>query len=43
LFTDADRVTITEKDGIQSFEATFDLTKEQRTGKRPPWWKRMLG
>ncbi|MEI9813578.1 MAG: hypothetical protein WDO18_13440 [Acidobacteriota bacterium] len=27
FFADADQVTITEKDGIQSFSATFDLNK----------------
>src|SRR5262245_59037808 len=43
LFADADRVTITERDGIQSFEATFDLTKEKTsTQKTQPWWKRIF-
>lgn len=28
FFADADQVTISEKDGVQSFSATFDLTKK---------------
>jgi hypothetical protein len=43
LFADADQVTITEKDGIQSFSATYDLTKEPTsTAKKQPWWKRLF-
>jgi len=32
FFADADQVTISEKDGVQSFSATFDLTKRKDDG-----------
>jgi hypothetical protein len=41
LLADADRVSISEKDGVQEFSATFDLTKRQTsTEKKRSWWKR---
>jgi hypothetical protein len=43
LFADADRVTISDKDGLQSFSATFDLTKKPAaTPPRLPFWKRIF-
>jgi hypothetical protein len=43
LLADADEVTIREKDGVQSFSATFDLTKEQRAGRKArSWWQRIF-
>jgi hypothetical protein len=42
FFVDADEVTITEKDGVQSFSATFKLTKDEpATCVKKPWWKRL--
>jgi hypothetical protein len=42
LFADADKVTVTDcGHGIQSFSATFDLTKnEVKTAEKESWWKR---
>jgi hypothetical protein len=44
LSADADTVTVSDRGhGIQSFSATFDLTKtEPIAPKKKPWWKRML-
>lgn len=43
LFADADEATVTEKDGIQRFSLTFDLTKGDKAvvGKQP-WWRRIF-
>jgi hypothetical protein len=47
-FADADEVEVTEKNGVQSFSLTFDLTKEQRDLvkrdliKKESWWKRIF-
>jgi hypothetical protein len=42
LFADADEVTITEKDGVQSFAATFKLKKDEPAVlRKKPWWKRL--
>jgi hypothetical protein len=44
LLADADEVTISERDGVQSFSATFDLTKERSPAQKTrPWWRRILG
>ena len=43
LFADAHEVSVSEKDGVQSFSATFLLTKEQTAGKTKPWWARVFG
>jgi len=42
-FADADKVNLSEKDGLQRFSLTFNLTKG-RTGppKHEPWWKRIF-
>jgi|SRR5688572_26848691 hypothetical protein len=37
MFEAADEVSISDKDGVQSFSATFDLTKAKE-----PWWKRIF-
>lgn len=43
LFADADQVSVHEKDGVQEFSATFDLTKKQTpTEKKPSWWQRLF-
>jgi len=43
LLADADRVSIREKDGVQQFSATFDLTKKQApTEKKRSWWERVF-
>jgi len=43
LLADADRVSISEKDGVQEFSATFDLTKRQTpTEKKRTWWERVF-
>ena|SRR5215831_14289806 len=43
LLADADRVSISEKDGVQEFSATFDLTKRQTpTEKKRSWWGRVF-
>jgi hypothetical protein len=41
LFSRADKVTVSEKDGVQSFSLTFDLKKKQPLGKKiRSRWKR---
>jgi hypothetical protein len=43
LFARADKVSISEKDGLQRFTATLDLKKEQRAVKRKgSWWERIF-
>ena len=43
LLADADQVSIREKDGVQEFSATFDLTKRHTpTEKKRSWWERVL-
>jgi len=43
LLADADQVSISEKDGVQSFSATFDLTKSRLQQRRKPsWWERVF-
>ena len=43
LLADANQVSISEKDGVQSFSATFDLTKKQTpTQKKFSWWERIF-
>jgi len=42
LFDDADEVTITEEDGVQSFSATFDLKKDERAKTKASLLKRIL-
>ena len=43
LLADADQVTIRQKDGVQQFSATFDLTKGQTpTEKKRSWWERVF-
>lgn len=43
LLDDADQVSITEKNGVQEFSATFDLTKTQSpTEKKRSWWQRLF-
>lgn len=43
LFAEADQLTVTEKyPGVQTFSATFDLTK-RGTAKAKPWWARIFG
>jgi hypothetical protein len=42
LFTVADEVSITEKDGVQSFTARFKVKKEPRAvAKKQSWWQRI--
>lgn len=42
-FADADHTEITEKDGVQSFSLTFDLTKTQPApSRRPSFWERIF-
>ncbi len=44
LLADADEITISERDGVQSFSATFDLMKEQGPAQKTrPWWRRIFG
>jgi hypothetical protein len=42
LFADAHEVSVSEKGGVQSFSATFLLTKEQTAEERKPWWERLF-
>ncbi len=43
LFARADKVSISEKDGLQRFTATLDLKKQQRAVKRKgSWWERIF-
>lgn len=43
LLADAGQVSIREKDGVQEFSATFDLTKRQTpTETQRSWWERVL-
>ena len=43
LLTDANLVSISEKDGVQTFSATFDLTKRQTPPKKKQsWWNRVF-
>lgn len=43
LLADADRISIREKDGVQEFSATFDLTKRKTpTEKKHSWWERVF-
>ena len=42
-FADADEVSVSEKDGLQHFSLTFDLTKgEGHALINEPWWKRIF-
>ncbi len=41
LLADADEVNITEEDGVQSFSASFDLTKQPLSERKEPWWVRI--
>jgi hypothetical protein len=42
-FADADEVNVTEKDGVQCFSLTFDLTKADKTvPKKQSWWERLF-
>jgi hypothetical protein len=44
LLVDANEITISERDGAQSFSATFDLTKEQGPAQKTRrWWQRIFG
>ena len=41
--TDADEVSISEQNGLQSFSETFHLKKEQpAVSKKQSWWKRIF-
>jgi hypothetical protein len=43
FFSDADELSISEKDGVQTYSATFKVTKEKATGqKRKSWWERIF-
>ena len=43
LLADADLVSIREKDGVQEFSATFDLTKRATPAeKKRSWWERVF-
>lgn len=43
FFGRADKVSISEKDGLQSFSATFHLNKDQpAVKKKESWWKRIF-
>jgi hypothetical protein len=42
LIADADEVIVSEKNGVQSFSATFRVTKEKTAEGRKPWWARMF-
>ena len=43
MMADADEVSITEKDGLQNYSVTYDLTKEQTVQKTDSsWWKQLL-
>jgi hypothetical protein len=47
MIADADEVSISEKDGVQSYSAIFRLTKqqtaEQKTAEeKKPWWTRVF-
>jgi hypothetical protein len=43
LLADADRVSISEKDGVQEFSATFDLTRRKPPKeKKRSWWERVF-
>lgn len=43
MICEADEVNITERNGIQEFSATFDLTKTQTcTQKKRWWWQRLF-
>jgi len=43
LIADADKVTISENDGVQNISATFDLTKGQTPPqKKQAWWERLF-
>jgi hypothetical protein len=42
LFADAHDVSISERDGVQSFSATFQSTKEQTAEEKKPWWERVF-
>jgi hypothetical protein len=43
LLADADLVSISKKDGVQKFSATFNLTKNRTpTEKKHSWWKRVF-
>jgi hypothetical protein len=42
-FSDADKVSVSEKDGLEHFSLTFDLRKgEQAAPKHERWWKRLF-
>jgi len=42
-FSDADEVSVSEKDGLEHFSLTFDLTKSERAARaNEPWWKRIF-
>jgi len=42
LFADANELSVSEKDGVQSFSATFLLTREQAAVEKKPWWERLF-
>ena len=43
LFARADKVSISEKDGLQRFSATLNLSKEQRAvTRKASWWDRIF-
>ncbi len=43
LLADADLASIREKDGVQEFSATFDLTKRPTPAKKKrSWWERIF-
>jgi len=42
FFADADEVTISEKDGVQAWSATFNLKKHDPVGPSKAWWQRLL-
>lgn len=42
LFDGADEVSLSDRDGFQSFSATFDLSKEAGVSVSKPWWKRIF-
>jgi len=44
LLADADEITISDRDGVQTFSATFDLMKKQSPAQKTrPWWQRIFG
>jgi hypothetical protein len=42
LLADADEVSVSEEDGVQSISATFNLTKTGDLPKKQSWWGRVF-